>query len=85
MTGADTCPKCKSVIKTKILGHLTIVITCKCPHERDFIVSDNTLPNVLRDKILEFQEERKNSPAKEMEDVKAELSQLKKELQFLLM
>ena len=76
-----TCPKCKSVIKTKILGHLTIVITCKCPHEKDFTVPDNTLPNVLRDKILEFQEERKNFPAKEMEDVKAELSQLKKELQ----
>jgi Rad3-related DNA helicase len=90
-----TCPKCKSIIKTKILGHLTIVITCKCPHEKDFPVPDNTLPNVLRDKILEFQEERKNSPAKakqaqekgknstskEMEDVKAELSQLKKELQ----
>ena len=53
------------------------------------------MPNVLRDKILEFQEERKNSPAeakstqekgknpisKEIEEVKAELSQLKKELQ----
>ena len=95
MTDAYTCPKCKSVIKTKVLGHHTIEITCKCPHERDFRVPDNTLTNVLRDKILEFQEERKNapakaksiqekgknSPAKEMEDVKAELSQLKKELQ----
>ena len=79
MTVAHTCPKCKSAIKTKLLGENKIKVTCECPHEMVFQVHD-----FYRDEekkvILEFQKERKSDIVKEVKKVKEELLQCEMEL-----
>ena len=81
MIHQDTCPKCNSKIRTKLLGVHTIEVKCKCPHEADYHFQYNKEENATKDAILKFQEERKNAAVKEVEEVKVELSQVKKELE----